>query len=67
MSQYGIVPHIPHVERSLSASDNSRCESAKDLDLDCSRGIVYLQRIVKSLLRQMNVHVRNLHKNYLLG
>ncbi|ODM94879.1 tRNA pseudouridine(38/39) synthase [Orchesella cincta] len=52
MSQYGMVP-----TRSRAEPDDSGCNYIASEG--CLRSMEYLQRIVKSLLRQMNVHSHN--------
>lgn len=55
MSEFGMMVPPSREVRSLSTSapdpEMGTCDSG------CVRSLEYLQRIVKSLLRQMNVHV----------
>lgn len=58
MSKYGMVPDTSRELRSLSTTQN---DDSGTCDSGCVRSMEYLQRIVKSLLRQMGVHVRIHH------
>ncbi|CAL8072434.1 unnamed protein product [Orchesella dallaii] len=55
MSQYGMVPDEPRTQ-SQQPLDSVCINGANE---GCLRSMEYLQRIVKSLLRQMNVHSHN--------